>query len=202
LGFIHFLLPPLAPDYPRPKSEKRLSSSCFVPLQGTRGRRRKEVVVVGSKEVVRSKKRRRQTECNVAAVAAHLDAEEVTEEARKACREAQKARSLARVKEVDNEEAEVLLEPVDVAVGAVQDLEHARVGERRREGGAEGAAQREGVDDEVAAARGELEKAGEALERPASGARRARVLSASRRARALLAGSQTSGRHAGSRGQC
>ena len=98
---------------------------------------------------------------------AHLDLADGVQQVPETALHVQQARRLARVEHIDDEEAEVLLQPEDVVVGAVQHLERARVREDAAQRGAHVAAQREDVHDKVARACRHLHQTREALERPA-----------------------------------
>lgn len=76
-------------------------------------------------------------------------------------------RRLSGVKHVDHEEAKVFLQPLDVTISAVEDLQDQRVCKRCSKGGTEVATQGESVHDIVMGARGDLHEAREAKERPA-----------------------------------
>ena len=91
-----------------------------------------------------------------------LDAAVLLEEELEAeAAEVEDARGLAGVEAVDDVHAKVALEPEDVPVAAVEDLEDARVRERRVEQ-VHVRAQREAVDDKVLRARADLHEAREA----------------------------------------
>lgn len=81
---------------------------------------------------------------------AHMYAADVTQQVLQAkAWQAEEARRLAGVKHVDDEEAKVLLQPEDVAVGAVQHLQGACVAEALGEGGAHMGPHGNDIDDEV-----------------------------------------------------